>query len=417
MPRPTKDGRPARAARKKKLSEFYVSHAKPERIAYNTWDAKQSGLVLRVQPSGHRSWRVFYRHHGEVRWYHVGNAASITIKDARRIAARVALAVAEGKDPEAERRAERSSGTFAEVAKIYVDSYSKRKNKSWRQADFLIQRYVIPRWGKLKVAAISRADVRALMAKIDRPVLANQVVATASAIFTWAVKQDIVENNPCKGVDKNEVRSRERILSDSEIPIFWEAFGDAGLVRSSALKFILLTGQRPGEVAHMRREHVKDGWWEMPGAPVAALGWPGTKNEQSHRVWLSREARAVMTELDDDAPATGFVFAGPRRAAIVGLDGAMRNICSKLKIDRATPHDLRRTFSSKVTALGFGRDAMNRVTNHKEGGIASVYDRHHYADENRRIMEAVADHVVGVAENREGDTVVAFAKKSGPSRT
>jgi hypothetical protein len=33
---------------------------------------------------------------------------------------------------------------------------------------------------------------------------------------------------------------------------------------------------------------------------------------------------------------------------------------------------------------------MNRVTNHKEGGIADVYDRHRYQDENKRIMETVA---------------------------
>ena len=51
-------------------------------------------------------------------------------------------------------------------------------------------------------------------------------------------------------------------------------------------KVLLLTGQRPGEVAHMRYEHVKDGWWELPGAPDAATKWPGTKNAQTHRVWL-----------------------------------------------------------------------------------------------------------------------------------
>ena len=65
-----------------------------------------------------------------------------------------------------------------------------------------------------------------------------------------------------------------------------------------------------------------------------------------------------------------------------------------------TPHDLRRTFSSKVTALGFGRDAMNRVTNHKEGGIADVYDRHQYQEENKKIMETVARHIVIIAEGR-----------------
>jgi hypothetical protein len=65
---------------------------------------------------------------------------------------------------------------------------------------------------------------------------------------------------------------------------------------------------------------------------------------------------------------------------------------------------LRRTFSSKVTGLGFGRDGMNRVTNHREGGISDVYDRHQYEIENRRIMESVADHILTIAEGREVKT-------------
>ncbi len=64
-----------------------------------------------------------------------------------------------------------------------------------------------------------------------------------------------------------------------------------------------------------------------------------------------------------------------------------------------TPHDLRRTFCSKVTALGFGREAMNRITNHKEGGIADVYDRHRYSEENKKIMETVARQIVAIAEH------------------
>ena len=49
---------------------------------------------------------------------------------------------------------------------------------------------------------------------------------------------------------------------------------------------------------------------------------------------------------------------------------------------------------------------MNRVTNHKEGGIADVYDRHEYAEENMHIMEAVAAHIVALAEGRADDKVV-----------
>jgi integrase len=251
------------------------------------------------------------------------------------------------------------------------------------------------------------------MGKIEAPVLANQVLAAASAIFSWGVKQEVVAVNPCSGVDRNPTKDRERILSDSEIPRFWSAFADAGVVASAALKVALLTGQRIGEISHMRREHIKDGWWEMPGEPQPKLGWPGLKNKQSHRVWLSEPVRKIIAELSvDTALMIGFVFPGRRDKPIADLDQVMRDICAALGTnEKVTPHDLRRTFSSKVTGLGFGRDAMNRVTNHREGGIATVYDRHQYADENRLIMERVAEHILSLAEGREETTnVVKFTK-------
>ena len=89
----------------------------------------------------------------------------------------------------------------------------------------------------------------------------------------------------------------------------------------------------------------------------------------------------------------------------------MRDICARLGVrEKVTPHDLRRTFCSKVTALGFGRDAMNRVTNHKEGGIADVYDRHRYQEENKTIMETVARHIVAIAEHGGPVNVVALRR-------
>jgi integrase len=258
----------------------------------------------------------------------------------------------------------------------------------------LVRRHLIPKWGKLQAADIARSDVKAMMARIKAPIVANQTLAAASAIFAWAIREEIVKINPCQLVERNETKSRERVLSDSEIPKFWVAFDDAGLVQSTALKLILLVGQRPGEVAHMRREHIVDGWWMLPGDPVPALDWPGTKNGENHRVWLSAPAQALLA----DMPETGLVFAGARGSAVAKLDAAMRDICKALGAERATPHDLRRTFSTKVTGLGFGTEAMNRVTNHKEGGIASVYDRHKYADENTRVMEAVAARIMALVE-------------------
>jgi integrase len=370
---------------KRRLTELSVRKLPPAAATYLVWDTHQRGLAIRIQPTGRKAWYVVYSRRGRPRWLHLGDAGVIGLADARQMAAEAMLAAAKGKDLAAEKRAQRGSGSFEELAQRYVETYAKKNNKSWQQPDRLVRRYLLPRWGKLQAAAIVRADVKTLMGSIAAPVLANQILAAASAIFSWAVKEEIVASNPCRGVDRNATRSRERVLSDSELPRFWSAFDDAGLVVGTALKVVLLTGQRPGEVSHMRREHIVDGWWEMPGEPVPTLGWPGTKNGESHRVWLPKALQAAIVDLTDD------------------VDAAMRAICAKLGVERATPHDLRRTHGSTITALGFGRDAMNRVQNHREGGIASVYDRHGYAGEAKRVMEAVAAKIMSLAEDRWAD--------------
>jgi integrase len=393
-----------RVKHKVRLRELSVRNAKKKSKSYMIWDVVQRGLGLRVQPTGAKAWKCVYSRHGSPRWYHIGNTDVIGLADARTAAAEIMIAVAKGRDPAAEKKAERGAGTFAELAAKYLEQRAKKKNRSWKQADALVRRYVLPRWAKLQATTITRGDVKQMLGRIEAPVLANQVLAAVSAIFTWAVREEILPANPCKLVARNDTRSRERVLSDSEIPKFWAAFDDAGLVASSALKAILLLGQRPGEIANMRREHIVDNWWQLSGSPIPGI-WPGTKNGQSHRVWLPAPVQALIAELSDDK-TTGFVFAGARGRAIARLDVDMRTICKTLGVEKVTPHDLRRTHGSTITALGFGRDAMNRIQNHKEGGIASVYDRHGYADENKRIMEATAARLLSLAEGHTDSKIV-----------
>jgi hypothetical protein len=82
-------------------------------------------------------------------------------------------------------------------------------------------------------------------------------------------------------------------------------------------------------------------------------------------------------------------------------------------VPRATPHDLRRTHGTTITSLGFGRDALNRIQNHREGGIADVYDQHKYAEENKRVMEAVANRIMALALGSTGPSNVVRAALKG----
>jgi integrase len=394
-------------ANKVKLSDAVLRKLKPQSKKSLIWDTHQRGLALQMQPSGFRSWKCIYSRHGRVRWFHLGAADAISLSDARKLAARVMFKVSEGGDPQAERRAERTRGTFAELAEQYVQQYAKKKNKSWAQAERDVRVYALPRLGNLPANGITRADIKSLMTSIAAPVLANKVVSLLSPIFTWAIREELgVTVNPCSKIIMNETQSRERVLADSEVPRFWTAFDDAGLIAGSALKIILLTGQRPGEVRHMRREHLVDDWWQMPGKADPQTGWPGTKNGNGHRVWLPKAVRDLLADLDNGTNA-GFVFHGERGQPITDLTEPMRRICSRLGIaDTVRPHDLRRSHGTFITRLGFGRDSMNRIQNHVDGGIASVYDRHSYSNENKKIMEAVAAAIVSLAEGKTASNVV-----------
>ncbi len=427
MPRPRADGSPPREPERVRLNDRFVKAARPGPRRTLYYDTVQEGFILAVEPSGHKSFKLAYRFGGRPRALHIAGTGKIGLAEARAIARDKMADVVKGVDVQAEKVAARRAGSFEELATRYREEHAKRRNRSWAQADFLVRKYLLPTWAKLAAKDVTRADVRRVFRRLTddgAPAMANQVLAAASAIFSWALKNEVVDlpANPCHGVERNPTRSRERVLSDAEVSAFWAAFDEAGLVRSRALRMILLTGQRPGEVAHMRREHLEAGeheftdsngrrlkargaWWSMPGAPDPAIGWPGTKNGQSHRVWLPMAAVALVEELGERK--SGFAFAGPRGRAVARLDDAMARVCAKVGVaDRATPHDLRRTHGTTVTSLGFTRDQMNRLQNHKEGGIGSVYDRHSYANESRVIQEAVVSRLMSLAEDGADEKVV-----------
>jgi integrase len=386
-----------KAKEKRVLRELDLRRRKPGAKDRRIWDAKQPGLVLRIRRSGHASLEFSYSHHSRQRWYIIGDG--VLLSDARRIAAKLTYAVAEGRDPAAERKADRDADTFEQLARRYVEEDAKRNNpRSWRQAAALVNAHLLPKWGRMFAKDITRAHVRKVIGAIESPSVANAVWVAASAIFSFGVKVEVLAFNPVRGVERHKLPPRGRVLSDSELKAFWPLL-------SPPLRAVLLLGQRGGETICMRREHIKDGgWWEMPGAPDPKLGWPGVKNKRDHRVWLPPAAKEIIGD-----GASGFVF--PRTE----LDEQMREICRRLGVgEKVTPHDLRRSWTTRAAELGVTRLIVDRVLNHVDRSVTGgVYDRYAYGPEIQRAMERVADRIVEIAEGQPiGAEVVRF-----PSQT
>lgn len=187
------------------LTQLFIEKTKPGKEAINFWDLKAPGLCWRLQKSSHSAFFFVYARHGKPCWYFIGSG--VPLADARRISLRLRVELANGRDPLAERRAERGSVTFEELADRYLNEYAKRRNKSWPQARAQVEKYLLPKWKTLPAKVVTRADARNLIAKVTSPSVANLVWAAGSAIFTWGVKQEIVSTNPFVGIERNKMQS------------------------------------------------------------------------------------------------------------------------------------------------------------------------------------------------------------------
>jgi integrase len=396
-------------AERKSLTDENVRDLAAREKKYEVWDAGSRavpGFCVRVEVSGRKTFYFRYSLRGELFWYRIGPAA-MGAAEARTEAKKLTGDVARGINPHRERRSKRGGLTFEQLHTRYLEEHAKRHNRSWKQADYLIRRYVYPKWAKLRASEITRANVKALIGGIAAQVVANQVRAACSAVFTFAIDAEVVAINPCKGVKDNPTKDRERVLAAGEVKSFWDACEQIDPVKAAALRVVLLTGARPGEVCRMRYEHLRGSWWEMPGQPDGS-GWLGTKNKQDHRIFLT----AAVRKLVGSHKTEGFVFSNERGNAFGQLHEAMREVSKLCKFTPAvTAHDLRRTMGSMVTGRSHGREAMDRLLNHRKKSVSDVYDRHNYSSADQLIWEDVALAITGLVEGHEEETnVVALAR-------
>jgi integrase len=394
-----KDGephRPHRPTRRQKLTEFLINSLKLDADGRGCFvhDTQQKGLLVQLHRSKSKKFKTTYTYRGKTRWMSIGDCTAITLAQARAITNDVMYKVAKGEDPASDRKVQKGLITFKQLHQRYLNEHAKKKNKSWPQANKLVERYLLDPWGELAAASITRDQARRIANGIDAPILKNQLLAAASAVFSWGIRQDVLLLNPVKGVDRSYTNERERTLNNDELPLFWEAFGEEGPV-GVALKLVLLTGARPGEVANFKRRHLSDGHWCLPGKPEG--DWPGTKNGHSLDIWLSGTVRQLIDQYE------------PVKRSEMGR--AMRNISKRLSLahNPVKPHDLRRTFGTRCTGIGFSREEMDRLLNHFKKSVGRIYDRTKYREPNARIWEAVNSHILEmVGEKAPDGNVVQF---------
>ncbi|MDP2756472.1 MAG: tyrosine-type recombinase/integrase [Desulfurivibrionaceae bacterium] len=376
------------------LSDAQLRKIRPRESRFELTDGK--GLVLLVLPSGRRSWLLRYQFEGKPRRITLGEYPDMSLLQARNASEATRSIIKQGLDPALkrteEKTAHKTSPTVSDLLTEYWDMELK-ESPSGKERRRLVEKDALPLWGKRKVAEITRRDAALLLdgVRARAPVTGNRLQGVLVRMFNFAAERGVLEHSPLMGLRKKKEQPRSRVLTDNEIKLLWDALAldnmtmDIYRVSKLALKMILLTGQRPGEICGMTWAEINGNIWNIPAGRM--------KSKESHTVPLNTMALDIIAQARCySPPESAFVFKSShfKEAPITphSLSKAILRHWPEMGItERFTPHDLRRTLRTRLAELGVSDIIGERVLGHKLQGILGVYNRHDYDQEKRQALE------------------------------
>ena len=370
--------------------------------------ADGGNLYLQVTVNGDsvaRSWIFRFAIDGKRREMGLGAVHTFGLKDARAKAAELRKLVYEGRDPIAERDAQRAARAAASAKRRTFDecvaSYSRAHSPKWSakhayQWGSAMTRFASPVLGKLPVDIIDVSFVVRVLEPIwhERPEVASRLRGAIESVLAWAtVRQFRSGDNPARWTNHLEelLPSRREILpvehfaalAYRDVPGLIAKLRERSGIVGRALEFLILTASRSGEVLGARWDEIglAERVWTVPAERM--------KSRREHRVPLCDRALAILNEMKLYR-RNGFVFPSERRENLG--ESPMRELLKRLGY-KATIHGMRSAFRDWAgEQTNFAREVCEAALAHAIGNkVEQAYRRGDALEKRRRLMEAWAD--------------------------
>jgi integrase len=328
------------------------------------WDAKLTGLGLRVYPRGSRTFVCGYRFRGRKRVASLGRADVLTLQVARRRAFTYLGKLATDEDPQAEIEQRRSQKTVAELCAAFIDNHARPKRVAWRSDEFCLKRRILPILGQRLAATIVTADIEAIHIKVGRqyPYAANNVLDLVRKLFNWGKVAGFLPKdhaNPAVGIVRFPERARKRFITTVEMPHFIRGLeAEDNEYARHTLWLLLLLGLRSKELLNAKWSDVD---WE---AGTLFIGL--TKNGEPLLAPLSDAALARLKAIPR-IPNNPYIICGQKPGRLLtSLGPPLRRVITRAGLNDIRVHDLRRTVGSWLAQSGVPLHLIGDILNHRD---------------------------------------------------
>jgi integrase len=377
--------------------------AAPDRGQRFIWDTDIKGFALRITARGAKAFVLDYRAKGRQRRMTIGSYPDWTVAAAREEAKTLKREVDRGSDPMGVRHSDSAAPTMRDLWNRYGSDHLP--NKAARtQADerSMWEKLILPSLGSMKVGDVTHGDVEALHRQITvrrrTPIRANRTIEVLRKALNLAIRWGWRTDNPASGIRRNPEEKRTRYLSQQELARVSQALVEhPEQVSANAIRFLMLTGARRGEVLNARWDmfDLGAGLWVKPSAH--------TKQRREHRVPLSAPALALLSDMRKQA--TG-VFVFPGKASDQPLTDIKRtwaSVCQKANVEDARIHDLRHSFASILVSRGASLPLIGALLGHTQVATTARY-AHLYDEPLREAAELVGTAIGNVSVPSEEGT-------------
>ena len=367
------------------------------------------GLYLSVSRSGSRSWVQRISIDGRRREIGLGSFPAIGLAQARGLAAANRTAVAEGRDPLAEKRETKRKAaipTFREAAKRTFEANRPRWRNgkhtvSWWQT---LERHAFPILGDMPVDRIGREDVLQVLTPIwsVRMETARRVRQRIRTILRWCMAHGYVEHNAAgEAIDgalppMPRLRAHLRAMPYQEVAAALATVeaSRASLASKLCLRFLVLTAARSGEARGATWDEIDQdtGEWRIPGLRMKA----GVE----HRVPLSDAALELLEQARVLRDGSGLIFPSSVKAGHPMSDMTLTQVLRKTGLaERSTVHGFRSAFRDWAAECTSAPHAVMELSlAHAVGSsVEQAYARSDLIEKRRVLMQAWADFVTGDA--------------------
>ena len=256
-----------------------------KRLRY--YDTEAKGLILRVTENGVKSFHFEKKVNGRKVTIFLGQFPQLKIDQAREKVVLNYSHFLTGQDPRDEKRRAREELTLGELFDQYI-KYAEEHCTTWEEIEKSFDRW-FGDWKQRRLSTIEKLDVQNrinYLGKDKHKHRANRAHDDLKAVFNWGINNNLFPGpNPCIGITRFKVQSRERFIQPDEFERFYQAV----LVEDADIRdFVLLclyTGARKSNVMEMR--------WEFVSQENSTWFIPRTKNGDSQTITLIQSAACI----------------------------------------------------------------------------------------------------------------------------